>query len=222
MENDLGGTPAQNRGDSQVAQATEQAKQQSQQVAQQARQQANQLANRGSEQAKSQLATQKDQAVERLSPIKSALQESAHQLRNQGQDSVAQYADRAAEQVERFSGYLRENDVDQLLEEARNFARSRPALFLGGAAALGFLGTRFLKSSSEEAASAGDGSGATPAATTSPAAVTYGTEEPATALPPDSVEGSPTARRTPLAGQPLSERDRTETGGEPTEPPPAS
>ena len=218
MENDLGGTPAQNRGDSQVAQATEQAKQQSQQVAQQARQQANQLANRGSEQAKSQLATQKDQAVERLSPIKSALQESAHQLRNQGQDSVAQYADRAAEQVERFSGYLRENDADQLLEEARNFARSRPALFLGGAAALGFLGTRFLKSSSEEAASAGDGSSSTPTAT-SRATITYGTEEPATALPPDSVEGSPTARRTPLAGQPLSERDRTETGGEPTEPP---
>ena len=201
-----------------ASQATEQAKQQSQQLAQQARQQANQLANRGSEQVKSQLANQKHQASQRMTPIQTALQETGQQLRNQGQGSVAQYADRAAEQVERFSGYLRENDVDQLLEEARNFARSRPALFLGGAAALGFFATRFLKSTSEEGAYAGDGSGATPAAT-SRATITYGTEEPATALPPDSVEGSPTARRTPLAGQPLSERDRTERGGEPTEPP---
>ena len=32
--------------------------------------------------------------------------------------------------------------------------------------------------------------------------MSYGTEEPATALPPDSVEGSPTARRTPMAGRP--------------------
>ena len=192
-----------------ASQATEQAKQQTQQLAQQARQQANQLANRGSEQVKSELSNQKHQVAQRMTPIQTALQETGQQLRNQGQGSVAQYADRAAEQVERFSGYLRENDVDQLLEEARNFARSRPALFLGGAAALGFLGTRFLKSSSEEAASGEDGSSATPTAA-SRAAVSYGTEEPATALPPDSAEGSPTARRTPLAGQPLSERDRTE------------
>jgi hypothetical protein len=77
-------------------------------------------------------------------------------LRKQGQDSVAQYADKAADQVERFSGYLRETDVDEIMEEVRGFARRRPALFLGGAATLGFLGTRFLKSSSqEERASAG-------------------------------------------------------------------
>ena len=202
-------------GESQV---TEQAKQQGQQLAQQARQQANQLASRGGEQVKSQLANQKHEVSQRMRPIQTALQETAHQLRRQDQYSVAQYADKAADQLERFSGYLRENDVDQLLDEVRNFARSRPALFLGGAAALGFLGTRFLKSSSQEA-SAGDVSSATPTAT-SRAAVTYGTEEPATALPPDSVEGSPRVRRTPLAGQPLSERDRTERGGgEPTEPP---
>ena len=217
-------SPGSDLGDTQSGgetQATEAAKQQAQQVTQQTQQKAGQLADQGRQQVKSQLATQKDQAAERLSPIKTALQEAGQQLRNQGQESTGQYADKAAEQVERFSGYLCENDVDQILDEVRNFARSRPALFLGGAAALGFLGTRFLKSSSEEGASAGDGSSSTPTAT-SRATITYGTEEPATALPPDSVEGSPTARRTPLAGQPLSERDRTETGGEPTEPPPAS
>ncbi len=150
MEGYPGTTPSETGSDSQGERVTEQAKQQSQQLARQARQQANQLANRGSEQVKSRLATQKDQAAERLSPIKTALQETGQQLRNQDQGSVAQYADKAAEQVERFSGYLRESDVDEIIDEARNFARSRPALFLGAAAALGFFGTRFLKSSSEQ------------------------------------------------------------------------
>jgi hypothetical protein len=97
------------------------------------------------------------------------------------------------------------------MDEARGFARRRPALFLGSAVALGFFATRFLKSSSEGGTSVGNGSSATPTATSS-ARVTYGTEEPATALPPGSVEGSPTARRTPLTDQPLSE-------GQPTDPP---
>lgn len=128
----------------------EQARQQSQQFAQQARQQAGQLANRGSEQVKVQLGNQKHQAAQRITPVQMALRETGQQLRNQGQGPIAQYADSAADQVERFSGYLRENEVDDILNEGRSLARRRPALFLGGAAALGFLATRFLKSSSEE------------------------------------------------------------------------
>ncbi|MDP9480974.1 MAG: hypothetical protein M3R38_35805 [Actinomycetota bacterium] len=143
-----------NLGDTQSGgggnQTIEQAKQQSQQVAQQTQQKAGQLAEQARQQVESRLATQKDQAAERLSPIKTALQETGQQLRNQDQGSVAQYADKAADQVERFSGYLRESDVDEIMDEARDFARSRPALFLGGAAALGFFCTRFLKSSSEK------------------------------------------------------------------------
>ena len=129
---------------------TEQTKQQTGQLARQARQQGSQLANRGSEQVKSQLANQKHQAAQRMTPLQTALRETAHQLRSQGQGPIAQYADRATDQVERFSGYLRETDVDEIVDEVRGFARRRPGLFLGGAAALGFLATRFLKSSSQE------------------------------------------------------------------------
>jgi hypothetical protein len=212
MERYPGTTPAETGSTSQGGQAAEQARQQGQQLAGQARQQASKLANRGGEQVKNQLANQKHQAAQRMTPVQAALREAAQQLRNQGQGPVAEYADKAADQVERFAGYLRENDVDQLLEEARSFARQRPALFLGSAAALGFFATRFLKSSSEEGASAGDGSSVSPTAT-SGARMTYGSEEHATALPPRTVEGSPTARRTSMAGPPsppLSERDRTE------------
>lgn len=178
--------------------STGEAKQQGQQLTQQARQQAGELATRGGEQVKSQLANQKHEAAQRLTPIQTALRETAQQLRKQGQGPVAQYADKTSDQVERVSGYLRETEVDEMVDEARGFARSRPALFLGGALALGFLGARFLKSSSQEAASGGNG-------------------QPVAALPP--AEGVPTATgptpatgRTPMvdpldgADQPVSPR----------------
>jgi hypothetical protein len=67
-------------------------------------------------------------------PVQSALRETAHQLRSQGQGPIAEYAEKASDQVERFSGYLRETDVDEIIDEVRGVARRRPALFLGGAA----------------------------------------------------------------------------------------
>jgi hypothetical protein len=202
MERVPGSEPASTGGGDQVAQVKEQAKQQTQQVAQQARQQASELANRGGEQVKNQLANQKHEAAQRMTPVQTALRETGQQLRKQGQGSVAEYADKAADQVERFAGYLRENDVDSLLNDARSFARRNPAVFLGSAAALGFLATRFLKSSSEEGASADYGYRATPTATSS-ATVTYGTEEPTTALPPRDLDVEP-----PAAGSPLTEPPR--------------
>jgi hypothetical protein len=210
VEHYPGTTPADTGSGSQVGQAAEQAKQQTQQLAQQARQQAGELANRGSEQVKSQLSNQKHDASQRLTPVQTALRETGQQLRKQGQGPVAEYADKAADQVERFAGYLRETEVDEILDEARGFARQRPALFLGSAVALGFLATRFLKSSSEGGASESYGYRETPAATSS-ARVTYGTEQPATALPPGSVEGSPTARRTPMDEPLLSKTEPTES-----------
>ena len=186
-------------------QATEQAKQQTQRLTEQARQQAGQLANRGSQQVKSQLENQKHQASQRMEPVQTALRETAQQLRNQDQGSTAEYVDKAGDQLQRFSGYLRETDVDEIIDEVRGVARRRPALFLGGAAALGFFATRFLKSSSQQGTSAGDGYDTTSAATP------YGTGGPPTALPPGPVEGEPpVAGRPPTVGQPLSERERTE------------
>ena len=196
---------------------TEHANQQGQRIAQQARQQAGRLANRGGEQVRSQLGSQKHQASQRMVPVQSALRETAHQLRSQGQGPMAEYAEKASDQVERFSGYLRETDVEEIIEEVRGVARRRPGLFLGGAAALGFLVTRFLKSSSQQAGSVGDGADTTPAAT----GVPYRTGGPTTALPPGPLEGEfpTTAGRPPAAGQPLREGERTEPPVGPPEPP---
>lgn len=163
MESNPSGAAVQTESGGQ--EVTEQAKQQGQHLAQQARRQASELANRGSDQVKGQLETQKHQAAQRITPVQMALRETAQQLRKQGQGPVAGYADSASDQVERFSGYLRETDVDEMVDEVRGFARRRPALFLGSAALLGFVGTRFLKSSSQGGASARN-------------------DEPVTALPP--------------------------------------
>jgi len=191
---------------------TGQAKQQTQQLAQQARQHAGRLADRGGEQLRSQLGSHKHQASQRMVPVQSALRETAHQLRSQGQGPMAEYAEKASDQVERFSGYLRETDVEEIIEEVRGVARRRPALFLGAAATLGFLATRFLKSSSQEGASSADGYDTTPTTTGRTAVPPYGSEEPTTALPPGPLEGEfpTTAERPPVAGQPLSERERME------------
>ena len=207
MEQNLSGTTGQTGSGGQ--EVTERAKQQGQQLAQQARHQAGELANRGGEQVKSQLTNQKHEASQRLTPIQTALRETAQQLRRQGQESTARYADQASEQVERFSGYLRETSVDEITDEVRGFARRRPALFLGSAALLGFLGTRFLKSSSQ-----GTSAGAYPdggyGAGISSATVSHGTGEPATTLPPGTVAGSPTVTRTPMSPPPAGEEARTE------------
>lgn len=200
MERDVGGTSGRYGS---TGGATEQAREQGQQLANQARQQAGKLANRGGEQVKGQLANQKHSAAQRMAPFQTALRETAHQLRNQGQGSSAQYVDRATDQVERFSGYLRETDVDEIIGEVRGVARRRPALFLGGAAALGFLATRFLKSSSQEqGSSAGERYGTTGTPSNE---ASYETREPATTLPPGGFEGE-----YPTTGTPSSERERLE------------
>jgi hypothetical protein len=199
MERVPGTTPVESGSSTQVDQVTEQAKQQSQQLAHQARQQASNLASRTSEQAKSQLANHKHNASQSMVPIQSALRESAQQLRNQGQGQVGDYAEKAADRVERFSTYLRQTEVDEIMEEVRGFARRRPGLFVGSAAAVGFFATRFLKSTSEEVSSAeaptagyGDFSAPTTPTATSSSVVTHGTKEPpATALPPVGVEVEP-------------------------------
>jgi hypothetical protein len=49
--------------------------------------------------------------------------------------------------VERVANYLRERDFHQLVNDAEDFARRSPAVFLGSAFVLGLAASRFLKSS---------------------------------------------------------------------------
>jgi len=156
----------------------QQAKEQTQQVVQQAGQKAGQVMDQARDQVKSQLSSQKDRATDGLGTIAQALRQTGDQLRTQDQAVVSQYVEQAAQAVESFSGYLRDKQVDDLVLEVENLARRQPAVFLGGAFALGFLAARFLKSSGQSAQSTsgqGDGSRVTRELDAYPA---YGTEAP--------------------------------------------
>lgn len=101
------------------------------------------------QQAEGKLDEQRQQAAERLSGVASALRETGQRLSGKSEDMVGQYAQSMADQVDRFSSYLRDRDTNELLGEIQDFARRQPELFVAGTLAAGFLLGRFLKSSSQ-------------------------------------------------------------------------
>jgi hypothetical protein len=62
-------------------------------------------------------------------------------------DTAAQYGDSLAQQIEKISTYFERSDVRVMVRDVETFARRNPAVFVGGAFALGLLAARFLKSS---------------------------------------------------------------------------
>jgi len=117
------------------------------QVKTQTQQAAGQVADQAKEQAASLVATQKDRAAQSLSGVAQALRQTSQNLQEQDQGAVSQFADKAAAQVERVSGYLQERDLNQLVGEVEEYTRRRPGLVLGGAFVLGLMAARFLKTS---------------------------------------------------------------------------
>jgi uncharacterized protein YjbJ (UPF0337 family) len=125
------------------------AKEQAKNLASDAKDQAKDMANQARNHVQQLVGQQKDQAAERLGSLAEALREAGRKL-NEGEKAgdFGQYADRAAQQVERFSGYLRENDLRGFVRDTENFARRRPEVFLGGTLIAGLMLARFLKASS--------------------------------------------------------------------------
>jgi len=63
----------------------------------------------------------------------------------------AQVVDHVACQIEDIAGRLRKSDLGAVTREVSDIARRHPALFIGGAAVLGFAVTRVLKARDPEA-----------------------------------------------------------------------
>jgi len=134
---------------------TEQVTQGAQQVAQQTGQAAGQVVQQATQQVQQKASGQKDQMAQNLNDMAGA-------LRQAGQNSpgmASNLVDTAASQVERVANYLENSDVQQIVSDTENLARNNPALFLGGAFALGLLASRFLKASAPSIGSASYRSG---------------------------------------------------------------
>ena len=110
-----------------------------------------QAADKAKQQVTRRLSGQIDVASEGLGSVAEAVLAVGRQLREQDKGQLAGYADRTAEQVQSLAGYLRGKDLDDIVEDTEDFARRQPAVFLGGALALGLLASRFLKSTGRRA-----------------------------------------------------------------------
>ena len=94
---------------------------------------------------------QKNRAAEGLGGIANVFRTAGNELRSEN-EAVAAYVDMASDQLRRFADQIRQKGVTDMLDDVNNFARRRPALFIGGAFLVGIGIARFLKSSAERQA----------------------------------------------------------------------
>lgn len=140
---DMGSTQGGSRPDSQTegqGGMVDAAKQKIQRLASQARETAG-------GQAESRFSTGKVRATQTLGSVAQTLKSSSQQLRDQQHEGIGDYADQAANKLEEMSHFLENASLKDVATRFENFARREPALFIGSAVTLGFLGARFLKSS---------------------------------------------------------------------------
>ena len=118
---------------------------------QQAKQTTSEVVDQVQQQAGSRIDRQKDEAASEIQKVAGAVRQLGEGLSGQDEGPIAHYAAeygrKAAEGLDRFTNYLRQNDTRALVTEIENFGRRQPALLLGGAFLLGLAGARFLKSS---------------------------------------------------------------------------
>jgi hypothetical protein len=108
---------------------------------------AQQLVDKASDQARSRLDREKQNAALTLSSVATTLLQGGNQLRDDQQVMAGEYIERAAKQVERVAHYVQSADFGEMVDNVEDFARKRPAVFIGSAFAVGLLAARFLKSS---------------------------------------------------------------------------
>jgi ElaB/YqjD/DUF883 family membrane-anchored ribosome-binding protein len=101
--------------------------------------------------AKSAASSGKDMAADAVSGLADAARQMAGKLEDGQADSgnakAAEFARKAADSMDRFSGRLRERDIEELADDARSAVRNNPAIAVGAAAVIGFALARFLKGS---------------------------------------------------------------------------
>jgi hypothetical protein len=128
-----------------------------QDLLQQAKQTTSEVVSQVQQQASSQLTQQKDTIASQLSSVVNAVRRFDETLTNEGNGPIArfagQYSQKAADGLDRFAQYLREQDPKRLFNDVQDFGRRQPALMIGGAFLLGFAGARIIKSSMDAASS---------------------------------------------------------------------
>lgn len=92
---------------------------------------------------------QKGRGAEALRAFAGAVMTASQELDSQS-PQVARYVRDAAERVHSLAGNIEGRNINDLMRNATEFARSRPTMFFAGAMAAGFALSRFLKSSAQQ------------------------------------------------------------------------
>ena len=121
--------------------------------------QAVELKDKGREQLRSQLDERTTDIGRQTKGFADVLRKSGNEMeaQNGGGAATARITSGVADRLERAGGYLEGARGDDMLRDAERFARERPWVVAGIAAAAGFAASRFLKASSERRYGAGNG-----------------------------------------------------------------
>jgi hypothetical protein len=117
------------------------------------REQLSNAADAAKTQAKNTYEKQKGRALDEIGTLASALRRAGDGLDHNSISSTM--IDRAAGTLENVSRSMQGKDLDTIVRDVQSFGRRNPAMFLGVAAALGFVAARFAKSSSRADMAAG-------------------------------------------------------------------
>jgi hypothetical protein len=110
---------------------------------------AGQLVQRASETGFQQADQRREQAADAVHRLAQSIRRVSVDLGEQ-QPAIAHVVDTAADQADRFAGYLRRTDAREMVDNVQNAARRQPLLFVGGAFLAGLAASRLLKAASGE------------------------------------------------------------------------
>jgi hypothetical protein len=115
---------------------------------------ADKIATSAKQRLTSEVDARKGAAVTHARSISSAFGTAANEL-TESPAWLRSIFEQGAETVQRFADTIDRKDARELLNDVQQIARSNPALFLGGCAALGFAAARLFRAGGEASMGAG-------------------------------------------------------------------
>ena len=104
------------------------------------------LANQAGDKARGLVTQGLERTAEALANVSKMVGDTAPGIEERLGPDYGDYARRAAGAIENVANTIAEKDPDELIDDTRNFVRNSPGIALAGAAVVGFVVARLLKS----------------------------------------------------------------------------
>ena len=108
------------------------------------------LKNKAIDKARAAANQGKERTGDAIGNLGKLIDDSARTLDENVGEKYGDYARSAADAVHTFADKLDQKDVDEMVEDARQFVRKSPAVAIGAAAVVGFLVSRLIKSGMDD------------------------------------------------------------------------